>query len=92
MNSDDIRRMILDLLAEICPDAEIANIDPAVSFRDQFEFDSIDFLNLILATEKILNLRIAEVDYPLLSSLDGCISFLEPKVADAGQTGHQRTA
>ena len=87
MNADDIRRMVLDLLTEICPDAEIGAIDPAVSFRDQFEFDSIDFLNLILATEKILNLRIAEFDYPRLSSLDGCISYLEPKVAEAREAG-----
>ncbi|MCB9947904.1 MAG: acyl carrier protein [Rhodospirillaceae bacterium] len=75
--------MILDLLREICPDAEIGEIEAGVSFRDQFEFDSIDFLNLVLATEKILSLRIPEIDYPRLSSLDGCIGYLVPKVAEA---------
>ena len=58
-------------------------VDAELSFRDQFEFDSVDFLNFVLAVEDRLGRRIAEVDYPKLSSLNGCISYLTPAFAPA---------
>ncbi len=87
MNKNELRQHITETLLEIAPDVEIAKLDPAVSFRDQFEIDSVDFLNFVLALEKRLGIKISEIDYPKLSSVRGCLSYLamesgeDPKVS-----------
>jgi len=81
MNEEKLRQQIIETLLDIAPDIEIANLDPAVSFHDQFEIDSVDFLNFVLALEKKLGIKISEINYPKLSSLKGCISYLTVELA-----------
>ena len=76
MNEEELKQNIITTLLEIAPDIEASNLDPAVSFRDQFEIDSVDFLNFVLTLEKKLDVKLSEIDYPKLSSLRGCISYL----------------
>ena len=80
MNREEIKTTALDVLMEIAPEVEAERLEPGVSFRDQFEFDSVDYLNFVLTLEKHLGIKIPEIDYPLLSSLDGCLSYLEPRL------------
>jgi acyl carrier protein len=77
MTHDEIQRVTLEVLQTIAPDADLAAIEPATSFRDQFEIDSVDYLNFVLALEQRLGIRIPELDYPRLSSLQGCVLYLE---------------
>lgn len=72
----DLRATVLTELARIAPELEAASLDPAMSFRDQLEFDSVDFLKLMMALEKRLGVTIREADFPRLSSLDGCVRYL----------------
>ena len=76
MNENEITDRVVDALLEIAPETDLRALDPAVSFRDQFEIDSVDYLNFVLALEKKLGTRIPEVDYPKLSSLNGCVAYL----------------
>lgn len=72
----------MDALAIAAPDADSATIDPAVNFRDQIEFDSVDYLKFALELEKRLAISIPEHDYPRLASLQSCLDYLvERKVA-----------
>ncbi len=80
MTEEELRTQILALLPDIVPEIEPQKLDAGVSFRDQYEMDSIDYLNLVLALEKRLGIKIPEVDYPKLSSLDGCVSYLAPRL------------
>lgn len=82
MTREKIRANTLAVLLEIAPEVEPEKLDAKISFRDQFEIDSIDYLNFILALEKKLGIKIPEVDYPKLSSLDGCLSYLESKIKE----------
>ncbi len=77
MNRDEINNAIIEVLQQIVPEMAPATLDARVSFRDQFEIDSIDYLNVILTLEKRLGIKIPEIDYPKLSSLDGCAGYLE---------------
>jgi acyl carrier protein len=79
MTSEELTRHVFDALLETAPEVNTDGLDPGVSFRDQFEIDSVDFLNFVLSLEKRLDLKIPEVDYPKLSSLNGCISYLTAK-------------
>jgi len=83
MNDQQLREMILALLKKIAPEADVSVIDPDVRFRDQFEFDSIDCLNLVMAIAKELQIAIPEVDYPRLATLNGCLRYLGPESAAA---------
>ncbi len=76
MNSEQIRKTVLEVMRQVVPEMEPATLDARVSFRDQFEIDSVDYLNFVLALEQRLEMRIPEVDYPRLSSLDGCVAYL----------------
>lgn len=52
-------------------------LDAAVPFRDQFEMDSLDFLNFVLALEKEHGVKIPEVRYPRCASLAGAEAVLK---------------
>ncbi len=72
----DNRERILRLLGEIAPEADLASINPEVSFRDQLDLDSMDFLNFVVAIHKAFHLEIPETDYPKYMTLNGCLAQL----------------
>lgn len=76
MNEKQLISTILESLVEVAPEISPNEINPSINFRDQFEIDSIDYLNFILKLEKKLNIKIPDLDYPKLSSQAGCISYL----------------
>ena len=77
MDIDELRTRLLTHLTAVAPDADPGAIEPEVNFRDQFEFDSVDFLNFVLAVEKDLGIRVPEFEYPKLSNLDSSLTFLQ---------------
>lgn len=85
MNEDVLRQIVCAALLEIAPEAEIEKLDPAVSFHDQIDFDSVDYLNLMLHLEKVLGIHIPDSAYTRLSSLEGCLTYLDPLLADRPQ-------
>ncbi len=80
MTSPDLRMTILDVLTDVAPEIERDKIDPRVDLRDQFDLDSMDFLNFVLGLHKALAVDIPEADYRKIGTLDGCIAYLAGKV------------
>lgn len=66
-------------LVSVAPDIEGEEIDPKEPLIDQFEIDSMDFLNFIIAPNKATGVDIPESDYPKLGSLAGSIANLRAK-------------
>ena len=81
MNEREIRTVVLDVLGTVAPEAREVEIRPEVNFREQLDFDSLDFLNFAIALTKRLGVEIPESDYPKLSSLGGCVTYLAPRLA-----------
>lgn len=79
MDENTLRQHIIDALTRVAPDVDPNILDPGINFRDQFEVDSVDFLGFVLDLEKRLGTRIPEIDYPKLSSLQGCLAYLRPR-------------
>lgn len=77
MSKDNLRSEVLKALQEVAPEADPDAIDPDVNFRDQCEIDSVDFLNFVVALERRLDVKVPEMDYPKLSSLDGCTRYFD---------------
>jgi len=73
---EQLSAVILETLVAVAPDVDPGTLDPDVAFRDQFEIDSVDFLNFVMALEKKLGRRIPETDFPKLSSLKGSLDYL----------------
>jgi len=76
LTPDEIRQTVLRLLGEIAPEVDQAALKPAISFRDQLDIDSMDFLNFIVLIHKTFGVEIPEADYPKYSTLDGCVEEL----------------
>jgi acyl carrier protein len=79
MTVEEIRATVLRILGEIAPEADLTHLKPDVSFRDQLDLDSMDFLNFVIALDEELDVRIPESDYPKLSTLAGCVVQLSAR-------------
>ena len=76
MTREEIRATVLRTLGEIAPEADLATLEPGVSFRDQLDVDSMDLLNFVIALHGTLHVDIPEADYTKLATLDGCVDYL----------------
>ena len=81
MTRDEIKNTVLRILGGIAPEADLTLIKPQVSFREQLDIDSMDFLNFAIGLNKELGVEIPEADYPKVASLDGCVEYLMEKHA-----------
>lgn len=83
MTNDPIQTVILKQLYAIAPDIDINDINPSADLRDEFDIDSMDFLNLITALGKRYDLQMPEADYEQMRSLTDLVKYLQEKVAEA---------
>lgn len=77
MNRSEIGTTLLHLLGEIAPEVDPAAIQPDVPLRDQFDIDSMDFLNFLILVARELKLDIPETVYPQLATLNGFVDYVE---------------
>lgn len=77
MNTSDLESILRAALHRIAPDIDTGEIERDEDLREAFDIDSIDFLNLVLALGKQLEIEIPEADYPQMESYNSLISYLE---------------
>ena len=80
LTTDEIKSTVLRMLGEIAPEADLTAVKPDVSFRDQLDIDSMDFLNFVIAVHEALHVEIPEADYPKLATLNGCVEYLAARL------------
>ncbi|MGZ4174251.1 MAG: acyl carrier protein [Solirubrobacteraceae bacterium] len=76
MNEQQLREVVIGALTEVAPDVDPAEIDPTVDIAEQFDIDSMDFLNVIVAINERTGIEIPERDYPKFSTLDDAVAYL----------------
>lgn len=76
MDTETIRKAVFQILGEIAPEVDPERIELKTPFRDQFDFDSVNFLAFTEKLQAMLNVQIPPQDCPRLASLSGCISYL----------------
>jgi acyl carrier protein len=76
MKNEEIYALLRRRIEEIAPEVEVDAINPDGRFRDQFDFDSIDFLNLVQALQEDCRIAIPERDYPQLITINSCVTYL----------------
>jgi acyl carrier protein len=82
MSRDEIVLAIKDIIQTIAPDEDLSNLDHGVRLRDQIELDSMDFLDIVMELRKLYGVQIPEADYKELATMDGCVNYLAPHLAD----------
>ncbi|MBL4846674.1 MAG: acyl carrier protein [Planctomycetes bacterium] len=73
---------MIDIINTIAPDEDTTDIKSDVKLRDQLDLDSMDFLDIVMELRKRFGIEVPEEDYPKLASLDSCVEFLGPMLAD----------
>jgi acyl carrier protein len=76
MRNKDIDQIVLNSIKQVAPEAALDRLQAELPFREQFEFDSVDFLKFILKLQEETGGKISELDFPRLSSLEGCRNYL----------------
>jgi acyl carrier protein len=79
MSREEIADLVRRALVSVAPECENQPIDPEADFRDQFDIDSMDFLNFVIALHKATGIDIPEKDYPQLASLNGCAEYMSAR-------------
>ena len=80
MSPEEIRQAIIEILEDIAPDEDLSNLNDAVSFREQMELDSMDFLDIVMELRKRYRVQVPEEDYVQLASMDSTVTYLVPKM------------
>ena len=82
MTVAEIRQAVIDILSDIAPDQDLSGLNDEVSFREQLEMDSMDFLDIVMELRKRHRIQIPEEDYRHLASLQSTVTYLEPRMRD----------
>jgi acyl carrier protein len=82
MTKEQIKDTILEIIAQIIPDEDLSNLKGDIPLREQVELDSMDFLDIIMELRKRYGIEVPEDDYTQLTTLDGSIAYLEPRMRE----------
>ena len=83
MTGPEIREAVISILSDIAPDEDFDSMKDDVSFKDQFEMDSMDLLDIVLELRKRYRVQIPEEDYPKLDNMNSTVAYLMPLMNDA---------
>ncbi|MCF6176067.1 MAG: acyl carrier protein [Victivallaceae bacterium] len=82
MTSEDVKQAVIDIINDILPEGDCSDVDSAGKLRDQLDLDSMDFLDIVMELRKQYKVEVPENEYPKLATLDSCVEYLSPKMAD----------
>ena len=83
MTAEQIRQVVLDILARIAPDEDLSDLNDSEPLRDQMELDSMDFLDIVMELRKMYRIQIPEDDYGNLITMSSTVNYLTPLLKDA---------
>ena len=76
MNDTNLEHQVRAALYAVAPDLVGESIDPGRRYRDQFEFDSMDFLHFVVELHRRTGVEVPERDYPRLETLAGAVAYI----------------
>lgn len=79
MTNEEVKQVVIDIIADIAPDEDLNDIDAGVSLREQLDLDSMDFLDIVMELRKRHKVEVPQEDYPKLATLNSCVEYLGPK-------------
>ena len=92
MTREEIQTAVIDIIQTVAPDEDLTHLKPGEKLREQIELDSMDFLDIVMELRKRYGVHVPEADYKELATLDGCVSYLAPKLEPKLQNAQQVAA
>ncbi|WP_035235941.1 acyl carrier protein [Desulfobacter vibrioformis] len=80
MKKEEIRNLLIEIFKEIAPDEDFSGLDDAVSIKDQINFDSMDFLDIIMSLRRECAIKIPEEDYPNFVTVESSVQYIESRL------------
>jgi acyl carrier protein len=75
-----IREAVVKALTSVAPEIDPSSLDPNEEFRQEFDLDSMDFLNFVIGVHASLNIDVPEADYSKLATLNQAIDYLATRL------------
>ena len=79
MTEDELKKIIVEILKQIAPDTEPAELKPDDNIREKLEIDSFDALQFIVALDEKLGVETPEQDYGKITTLRNLVSYILEK-------------
>lgn len=76
MTETEIRKLAIDILGGIAPEADFDTLGDDEDMREVLDLDSMDFLNFITGLHEATGADIPEEDYSRLFTMGGAIAYL----------------
>jgi acyl carrier protein len=73
----DVRTKVCNALALVAPEADLETLEPDSDLQESLDLDSMDFLNFMIGVKKATGVDVPERDYPQVSTLRGCVDYVE---------------
>ena len=80
MTEEEVVLAVKDIIQTVAPDEDVSSLATDVKLREQIELDSMDFLDIVMELRKRHKVEVPEEDYMRLSTLNGCVEYLRPKL------------
>ena len=80
MEAVQIRKLVLDIIADVALDENIDDLKDDAPLRNQLGLDSMDFLDIVMELKKRHRVEVPQEDYPHLASIDSCVQYLSAKL------------
>jgi acyl carrier protein len=84
MTRQQVRDIVLNIIAIVAPDADLAHVKDEEALRDQLDMDSMDFLDIVMELRKRFKIEVPKEDYGKLATLASCVSYLLPRFKAVG--------
>jgi acyl carrier protein len=75
MTRDEIRKAVVEALTSIAPEIDPEELQADTVLRQEFDLDSMDFLNFVIGLHERLGLEVPEQDYSQLTTLKGAVDY-----------------
>jgi acyl carrier protein len=80
MTREEIRLAVVKALTSVAPEIDPQMLQPDDVFRQEFDLDSMDFLNFVIGLHTTLGVDVPEADYGKLGTLNAAIDYLEARL------------
>jgi acyl carrier protein len=71
-----LRAEVLDAILSVAPEVDPAAIDGTRPLRHQIDLDSMDWLNVMVALDARLGVKVPEADYARIDTLEQLVEYL----------------
>lgn len=80
MSNEDVRMEVVDILRDVVPEVDPAELDENTSFQADLGMDSMDSLTVVEQVYERFGVDIPESDYDKIDTVGKLVHYIEAKI------------